>query len=451
MIPDESFIQKIRYRIQETLSEAANAPVSQFFLGPRIIRNSEASNTIQKRLREVLDRREVRIKRKNLLPYETYADAVKVIDDVNKTGALMPKAIWGCTRVYLPENVPVAIKETKPKVANLRFNELKEAREVVDLNHFKSLVVPQARVHGEILIEKRLPLVVYSQKHSIGLYIENVDKFNEAAVELAQFLCDTSLEDIQGNTLSYEVFFSEVPIARYDNIAIYLENGKGRVGLIDLKNIDQFPSFPLEACKTAIRFFPYHFETIFSTVMKVDPEIEKHRKELETERDKVLAYFKAIYIDHFECLIRNGISIVRPERLIPLTAERRTQIVEKASSIITQMALPDDVKNIAIKACYDCLDYLMDILEAQLADKVRFKKSIDTNYDLLEARSLLISLNDFIPLVVGGFIQKFPDTLSQYVRRQIAFKLYDAFLTNLNRKEIPYCEQDYRNHIILFL
>ena len=125
-----------------------------------------------------------------------------------------------------------------------------------------------------------------AQKTQMALYSEHRRKFTEAVKDFTAFLCQVSLDDITGYKDDYIVISSkDTPVGRYDNIALYLEENQGKIGLIDLERFKPGCDRSSEdwgyfKCLDVVHLFPYHVRQIIETAKKFDPKIERYRQAL---------------------------------------------------------------------------------------------------------------------------------------------------------------------------
>lgn len=115
-------------------------------------------------------------------------------------------------------------------------------------------------------------------------------------------------------------------MGRYDNVPMYLENGIGKLGLIDLEVFypEHLSEDCFRSCQEAIRLFPHHLETIIHAAKKFDSNIEKSRKELEEERDCVLEYFNKVYQVHLDFIKEKKLTLqIRLNLLIFQNLEKK--------------------------------------------------------------------------------------------------------------------------------
>ena len=110
------------------------------------------------------------------------------------------------------------------------------------------------------MIESRLP-IFGDTKMGIGFYLDHLEQMTEAVKELTGFLCQAALPDIAGNTNDPFSILSTVPIGRYDNAIMFLDDLKqGKIGLLDLESFSRrakiHPQAVLGACQTVMQLFP---------------------------------------------------------------------------------------------------------------------------------------------------------------------------------------------------
>jgi len=224
-----------------------------------------AANTIQSflRMRFACRKLEAEEEKQYSLSEHLLEQAKVYIEDRSKLSGL-PIASRGKTPVYLPKELPIVPKLTGSQHSQIRLAQMREGRKLCDKNRYKHLDIPAASVRGDFIIERRLPLLAQHTKEHIGLYIENSERFSPAIREFVGFLCQADLSDITGARSDPYNMLSEAPIGRYDNVALYLNNEQGYIGLIDLETFQvgvraqpgrpRLPHFLL----LAIAFFQNH-------------------------------------------------------------------------------------------------------------------------------------------------------------------------------------------------
>ena len=245
-----------------------------------------------------------------------------------------PRAVNGIAMVYLPRNIPIVLKCIGDSLSQRRFDKILQARKVCKNNSYKDIVVARARVHGDFLLESRLPIMAHDFREQAGLYVDNRDKFSSAIREFAGFMFQTTLHDIVGRPEIFYTKLTDIPIGRYDNVALYLEETQGKIGLVDLEQFEPYcdrtdDRWCYSRCETLLCLFPLHFDEILNVAKVYDPAIENFRDDLEKIRDKAYAFFKMIYIDHEELIKNNHITIENSTRISEIKAENYSNIHEE--------------------------------------------------------------------------------------------------------------------------
>lgn len=272
-----------------------------------------AAIIIQKRCRGHLVRVKTRKLQRNFLSYRLLEQAKPYINNPSSLEDL-PRATSGGTRVYLPKELPIVLKESGSPENQKRFDQMGQGREICERSGYADLVIPKARVYANFIIESRLPITMHGTKKQIGLYIENRDLFTNVVKEFIGFLCQSSFYDITGGNNDPYSTLSKSPLGRYDNIALYLENGHGKIGLIDLEHFSpkchrQQKEWCFFRCRDAVHLFPHHLDEIMNAAKQFDPEIEEYRKTLEIERDEALKRFQIVYEDHLNFIKEKNITL----------------------------------------------------------------------------------------------------------------------------------------------
>lgn len=262
-----------------------------------------------------------------------------------------PRASAGKTAVYLPKQLPIVLKHSQDQCKS-RIEQMEDARKICTQNRFDHLVIPEARICGEFIVESRLPLSGHGFQETIAFYAENRDLFTPAVREFTQFFCQAHLEDLVGTSAS--VFERFGPIPRYDNIPLYLENGVGRIGLVDLEHFNPHPpSFcSIYSWSNLFYLFPYHIEEILEEVSHFDPRIGNGEadKFIEKSRKAIVEFRQSIYERHLEFIKGHGISLEDPCRFAEISSERR-----------------EEIKNRVLEKCNQRTDFNKQIVSQMLA------------------------------------------------------------------------------------
>ena len=80
----------------------------------------------------------------------------------------LPKSPEGKTAVYLPEGLPIVLKESGSPENQKRLDQMKEARAICNRLECRHLVIPKARVYANFIIEQRLP-ILHGTKNPNGI------------------------------------------------------------------------------------------------------------------------------------------------------------------------------------------------------------------------------------------------------------------------------------------
>lgn len=352
------------------------------------------ATTIQSIWRSYRTRVKVKKESKHYLLYALLEKAKPYLDDPYKLQYL-PQALSGHTPVYLPSELPIVLKRCGFPKNQKRFDKMRQARNLCEINGYKHLVIPKARVYKNFIVESRLPISVHRTKEQIGFYIENRERFADVVKEFTGFLCQSNIEDITGGNCNPFITLSNAPLGRYDNIALYLEGNQGKIGLIDLERFSPECSrgvgWCFSKCKDAIDLFPYHFDEIMSVAKKFDPYIEIHHQKLQLERDEALKRFKLTYEDHVKFIKEKGITIANPSEIVKITNVRKESIKEAMIAIIRNENEEESKKFIALfeKSFPKILDLITDFLSEMINLKINsVKEPILFDYQLVSCRTL---------------------------------------------------------------
>lgn len=269
---------------------------------------------------------------RHLLRNSLFIKAVPYIDE--KKFFNLPRATSGRTRVFFPDDLPIVLKQSGSPANQKRLDQMGQARDICDASNYSHVVIPNARIHGNFIIESRLPIRKnHDTKEEIGFYLENREELTSAIEQFTGFICQSELDDITGKTNDKYSTLSKVPIGRYDNVVMYVEEGVGKIGLIDLEGFKpgaQDAKNVRYACLEAVRLFPHHLETIILAAKEFSPEIENFRKTLEYERTYTLEYFEKAYQKHLNFIQQKNIDFTNPIALDEISHSLK----EKMQSVI---------------------------------------------------------------------------------------------------------------------
>ncbi len=419
---------------------------------------SKAAIKIQSVYRGHLARVEVEKVREHILSYDLFQKAKPYVNNPSNLQGV-PRAANGKTRVYLPKELPIALKMSGFPGNQMRFDKMRQARDICKKSGYKHLVIPKARVYGNFIVESRLPIATHRTKEHIGFYIENREQFTNAVEEFTGFLCQSSFYDITGGDhRDPYVTLSKTPLGRYDNIPLYIEENQGKIGLIDLERFFPGCSKQQEAwcffrCCDAVHLFPYHFEEIMNVAKKFDSNIEAFRENLEQERDETLKRFKIAYENHLDFVRGKGITLENPtafERLNSLRLEEvkkviATEILKEKDMVWFREFLGEKPDETLIcfneKAFPKILDMVYNIINYILKYNLESeKKPLSTNLQLLSIRTLTFSTGH---VRYKEFIKSAPKLIEIFADEDeaegITGLVLDIILKELERgKEIAY-------------
>jgi len=342
--------------------------------------------------------------RRHSLCYALFEKAKPYIDiPSNRKG--LPQASSGKTPVYLPKELPIVLKESGSPQNQKRFDQMKQGREICEQSGYENLIIPKARVYGNFIVESRLPITEHGTKEQIGLYIENRERFTSAIKEFTGFLCQSTLNDIRGGTNDAYETLSETPLGRYDNIALYLEEDQGKIGLIDLERFTpecskQGKRWCFFKCRAAVNLFPYHLDEILDTAKKFDPNIHKYRKDLEIDRDGSLKRFKLVYDDHLDFIVKKNITIKNPLELVEVNSTRKEKIKNTVVLLMRKNHAdvwfknclgkqPEEVLALFEKSFPKILNLITDFLSQNLKNSINITEETISSYrQLLSCRTV---------------------------------------------------------------
>jgi len=204
--------------------------------------------------------------------------AVQLIETPSELHSL-PKATTGTIPVYFPQEIPFVLKSLGEQPAKRRFFANCFARQLIDQCAYTHLVIPRSMYYKEFTIEERLPNPQATLRSQASLYLTHLSAFAQTAKELTDFLLKAHFDDITTTSHPY-VDGHQLPLGRPDNIPFFIQEGKGKLGLIDLGGfkIRKLPPSQEEIRKcveTAIAIFPHHLAEICNTAGVLQSDFEQ--------------------------------------------------------------------------------------------------------------------------------------------------------------------------------
>jgi hypothetical protein len=337
----------------------------------------------------------------------SYLDTHQNIDD-------LPRAAAGKTPVYLPRELPIVFKQSGDEENFVRLRQMIAAKKICDENDYTSLVIPTARCYKDFIIESRLPITGHDTKSQIGLYVEHKEQFTEAIKEFAGFFFQADLDDIVGKNYDPYGVLSKTALGRYDNVALYLEEGKGKIGLIDLETFRPDTNESKQQwgkewgflkCIILVDLFPYHVDAILDMAKKFVPNVEEYRNKLEEEKAEALKRFKIAYENHLDFIKEKGITIDNP---IAFTLSNSISQEDLKKTVLNKISLEANEGNFSLflknkkevdqvlnsfdrifpKILILTTDFLSNLLKIKFDNT---KETISSEKELLRFRSLFFT------------------------------------------------------------
>lgn len=227
-------------------------------------------------------------------------------------GGKYPRVLEGRSLVYTSKQYPSLIaKHVGISDARDRWHNIFSMRKVLAQLDIKRLYVPRARVFKEVLFEERLPVSIYVD--SMCLYKENPEAFDEAIKELLFLFKKVHCRDLVAET---DAPTDNFPLAlkvqdrwlfpRYDNLPLFIQEGEGRIALVDLETFSWDPH-PCPVEELAV-MFPMHKQLLITEAEKL--HIPFSKKEVENSINKGLAFFNHV-LGHQEFCKKKNVSLSR--------------------------------------------------------------------------------------------------------------------------------------------
>ncbi len=287
----------------------------------------KAATSIQKHFRGYLARRP-------FLSNHLYPQYRVLWDQAEGAGArLIPRAETGNTEVFLPQQMPeVALKHSGREKAIERFHQMQEVRAVLYSQKSSHLIIPEANLCQNFLVEKRLPVNVDSYAN-MQIYLSDPKRFDEPVRELTRLFSTIDIGDLIALPASSPLGQISGDEVRYDNLPLYLveKNGKteGKIGLIDLECFKNSPS--TNGLKTLVRIFPLHLDVIKEEATKLKMEFNEGILEAAAEKGK--KYLEIGFAGHLKWLKQKGIDTnhlsSQPFQVSPQRKKELITVIEK--------------------------------------------------------------------------------------------------------------------------
>lgn len=251
------------------------------------------------------------------------------------------------SEVFLVKNLVIKKRSKNREVNN------SQAKALCSKEKLDRLVIANCRVYKNHIIEDLLPLAP-GFKGQMGVYIENHQLFDEAIKQFITFYLQSGLDDIVGNSFHPYQSFSAIPIPRYDNVCFILEEGKGKIALVDLEEFklsDKWHERDLNHClKELVTLFPYHLELILKEFITLFPAFKVSIKTLQTIQKSTLGFFENAYFQHKSFLMARNVSLESPALGISISHEEIKSIAEETHRNVDKVI--STVKTLNMKISY---------------------------------------------------------------------------------------------------
>ena len=302
--------------------------VCRGYLARKDYQQQQAIVTIQNFWRCHLARAQVEEARDYTLPGKLFDAALPYLEgwqDVEKA------RVGGGAQIYFIPSAPVLLKFSI--AGRRRIYDMNACRAVCRENKFQHIVIPKVYWHDPYLVESRI-FFSSDTKQSICLYVLNLKKFTQVAIEFTRLLCQANLVDITDKN-DYCCFTDvDIPMPRYDNVAVFLEE-EGKIGLVDLEYFEKYGHY-INVYK-AVYFFPFHIKEIYKTAKLAYPEISKHKEKLLKIAKKQANGFNRICTDHFDLLKKKDVTIEKGAILAPFSQSTKTELVKRLGGFLIEI------------------------------------------------------------------------------------------------------------------
>ena len=199
--------------------------------------------------------------RKNYISFRLYSKYNQIcqLGDFSS----MQRAPAGKTKVYLPLEIPsIVIKLTGRERAIFRISQMDFLKGLLKKEKCKHIIIPKAALCGNYLIEERI-LIQKSEEESVKLYLDNLNEFSAAVKEMVRIFSKTYIHFLVNSGISFVDRQPTVLKVRYDNICPIIENGIGKIALIDLeRNKEHSKANDERKLHRLANIFPRHLNEI---------------------------------------------------------------------------------------------------------------------------------------------------------------------------------------------
>ena len=374
----------------------------------------------------------------------------------------MPRA-HGChTRVYLPTTIPeVVLKESGPRGAMRRFEQMREARALLESQKSHHLTIPRARLCEDCLVEERLPINT-DPYHNMALYHSEPALFDSAVREMVRFFSKATLGDLIDFALNPCGQIEGVNgSAHWGNLPFYVVEEKGqRVGKLGLIDIESFKLKPNPGgIPTLAKIFPYHLELIKTEANRLGLEI--HEEKLVQAAAEGKLCIQVGYLDHQRWLRENNVTVESVQTPFEIPAKHQASLRQVLKQEVLKLnqgeneffvkqrwyGIPEkafvkgDVENVAEELAQSLYSIMQGCIEERINAKRQAqlaKKNPASDAELISLRSPVIERRELIHTI---FMHLFEHKQLQFKRPEatteaMAEQLYVVFMEELVKRGV---------------
>jgi hypothetical protein len=328
--------------------------------------------------------------RRGYLSNPSYVIYKQQCEAASLKGHNMPMANLGNTPVFFPPATPsIILKRSGRTSAIQRFKDMQTVRGILRSQGSSHLEIPRAALCGDFLIEDRLSI---SSDRFVNMqrYIEHPQAFDEAIHEMTCLFSKACLTDLVASQI-HPISNIVGDTIRYDNIPLYIENGVGKIGLIDLEHIyyQPFTSYfnrwttyqsPPEILA---RIFPYHVDMIIEQSKQLNMQFNEDRVRCFAKDG--LEFLQKGYIDHLNWLRQKEITPQNFNQVFEVTPDRIEMIIQNLTQKISRKnvsCLTPEIINSSVQ------DIISDIEKVLLDTKtLESPSAVNTDAALIAFRS----------------------------------------------------------------
>lgn len=293
-----------------------------------------------------------------------------------------------------------------------------ELGKILRLQKSSHLTIPKGVCCNNFLIESRLPIQT-NKFFNMDLYINHRELFDSAVREMVRMFSQVVLLDLISEDSIDPMTQIVGDTVRYDNLPLYIEQGKGKIGLIDLEQLYVFGGGTSHNRRMAnlARIFPYHASLIIEEAQKLELNIDLEW--IRQEVEKGTRFLDWAYNNHLEWLNQQRITPDTYAKRFNLSTERREEMKMKvAAKFETIYRTPKD----EVDRILATLNNSLDPENTERLDRESLPRPpIDSKWKMIHYRS---------PSFKGFAFGKVPNQILRYVLNELVRggELYDFIL-----------------------